>query len=139
VPPDLAVEADREQLHRVLMNLLRNATEAGAHNIAISAEAENGHTAIEIRDDGPGLPPKALANLFQPFAGSARPGGTGLGLAIVREVMRAHGGDIVLSESTQHGTLFRLSLPRGGAPEVEPRRAPMLGAAPSPAERAHSR
>jgi signal transduction histidine kinase len=139
VPPDLAVEADREQLHRVLMNLLRNAMEAGAHNIAISAEAENGETAIEIRDDGPGLPPKALANLFLPFAGSARPGGTGLGLAIAREVMRAHGGDVALSESTQHGTLFRLSLPRVGAPEVETRRAPAPGAAPSPVERAHGR
>jgi signal transduction histidine kinase len=139
VPPDLAVEADREQLHRVLMNLLRNAMEAGAHNIAISAEAENGEVAIEIRDNGPGLPPKALANLFLPFAGSARPGGTGLGLAIAREVMRAHGGDIVLSESTQHGTLFRLNLPRVGTSEVESRRVAPLAAAPSPAERAHSR
>jgi signal transduction histidine kinase len=105
----------------------------------VSAEAENGETAIEIRDDGPGLPPKALANLFLPFAGSARPGGTGLGLAIAREVMRAHGGDVALSESTQHGTLFRLSLPRVGAPEVETRRAPAPGAAPSPVERAHGR
>jgi signal transduction histidine kinase len=112
VPPDLAVEADREQLHRVLMNLLRNAMEAGAQRITVNAEAQGGKTVIDIGDDGPGLPPKALANLFQPFAGSARPGGTGLGLAIAREVMRAHGGDIVLSESTAHGTLFRLSLPR---------------------------
>jgi signal transduction histidine kinase len=123
VPPDLAVEADREQLHRVLMNLLRNATEAGAHSIIIGAEAVNGEMAIEVRDDGPGLPPKALANLFQPFAGSARPGGTGLGLAIAREVMRAHGGDIVLSESTEHGTTFRLSLPRIGDSEAGARRS----------------
>ena len=130
VPPDLAVDADREQLHRVLMNLLRNAMEAGAHGIAVGAEAQNGEIAIEIRDDGPGLPPKALANLFQPFAGSARPGGTGLGLAITREVMRAHGGDIVLSESTAHGTVFRLTLPRVGAAEFEARRAP---AQPAPA------
>ena len=112
VPPDLAVEADREQLHRVLMNLLRNAMEVGAHGIVVSAAAEDAEVAIDISDDGPGLPPKALANLFLPFAGSARPGGTGLGLAITREVMRAHGGDIVLSESTEHGTTFRLSLPR---------------------------
>ena len=130
VPPDLAVEADREQLHRVLMNLLRNAMEAGARSIAISAEAENGELAIELRDDGPGLPPKARANLFLPFAGSARPGGTGLGLAIAREVMRAHGGDIVLSESTAQGTVFRLTLPRTGAsPLADPRRALGPGAA----------
>ena len=129
VPPDLAVEADREQLHRVLMNLLRNAMEAGVRSIAIGAEAENGEVAIEMRDDGPGLPPKALANLFLPFAGSARPGGTGLGLAIAREVMRAHGGDIALSESTAHGTVFRLTLPRTGAsPLADPRRALAPGA-----------
>jgi signal transduction histidine kinase len=138
VPPDLAVEADREQLHRVLMNLLRNAMEAGARSIAVSAEAQNGEIAIDIRDDGPGLPPKALANLFLPFAGSARPGGTGLGLAIAREVMRAHGGDIVLSESTQHGTVFRLSLPHSGAPAMEARRAPAPAAARSTTERAPS-
>jgi hypothetical protein len=53
--------------------------------------------------------------------------------------MRAHGGDIVLSESTQHGTLFRLSLPRVAAPELAARRAPLRGAAPSPAERARTR
>jgi signal transduction histidine kinase len=122
VPPDLAVEADREQLHRVLMNLVRNAMEAGAHGIVVSAEARDAAVAVEISDDGPGLPPKALANLFLPFAGSARPGGTGLGLAIAREVMRAHGGDIVLSESTEHGTIFRLSLPRMGAAETDAQR-----------------
>jgi len=70
---------------------------------------------IEVADDGPGLPPKARENLFRPFAGSARPGGTGLGLAIAREVMRAHGGDIALDESTGAGTIFRLSLPRTSA------------------------
>ncbi len=135
VPPDLAVEADREQLHRVLMNLLRNAMEAGARGIVVSTEARDGQVAIEISDDGPGLPPKALANLFLPFAGSARPGGTGLGLAIAREVMRAHGGDIVLSESTEHGTTFRLTLPRTGAsPQADPRR----GRTPKP-ERAPSK
>jgi len=67
---------------------------------------------IEVADDGPGLPPKARENLFRPFAGSARPGGTRLGLAIAREVMRAHGGEIALDESTGAGTIFRLSLPR---------------------------
>lgn len=94
---------------------------------------------IDIGDDGPGLPPKALANLFQPFAGSARPGGTGLGLAIAREVMRAHGGDIVLSESTAHGTLFRLSLPRARIADtgVHNRSAPQK--AGTPAERIPSK
>ncbi len=96
--------------------------EAGARSVVVSTEAKDPQVAIEISDDGPGLPPKAKANLFLPFAGSARPGGTGLGLAIAREVMRAHGGDIVLTESTEHGTIFRLSLPRTGALSDETRR-----------------
>jgi signal transduction histidine kinase len=112
VPPDLVVEADREQLHRVLMNLVRNGMEAGAQRITVTAELEGNSARVDVRDDGPGLPPKARANLFQPFAGSARPGGTGLGLAIVREIMRAHGGEIALLESTAQGTVLQLSLPR---------------------------
>ena len=71
-------------------------------------------TLIEVADDGPGLPPKARDNLFRPFAGSARPGGTGLGLAIAREVMRAHGGDVALADSTGAGTVFVLTLPAPG-------------------------
>ncbi|WP_247891783.1 sensor histidine kinase, partial [Azospirillum argentinense] len=66
-----------------------------------------------VADDGPGLPPRARDNLFQPFAGSARAGGVGLGLAIAREVLRAHGGDLRLVESTAAGTVFALELPLG--------------------------
>jgi len=49
--------------------------------------------------------------LFRPFAGSARPGGSGLGLAIARELMRLHGGDLVLIASTGNGTTFRITMP----------------------------
>ena len=109
MPPTLAVEADRDQLFRALQNLALNAVEAGAHHVTVRAREDGSSTlAIEVADDGPGLPPKARDNLFRPFAGSARPGGTGLGLAIAREVMRAHGGDIALAESTAAGTVFLL-------------------------------
>jgi signal transduction histidine kinase len=111
IPDDLTVEADRDQLYRVLLNLARNAVEAGAHRLACAAARENGIIAIEIADDGPGLPPKARDNLFRPFFGSARPGGSGLGLAIARELMRAHGGELTLVSSTGSGTVFRLTLP----------------------------
>ena len=109
----LEVSADREQLHRVLSNLGRNAIQAGALRIEIGARREHGHVIIEVRDDGPGLSPRARERLFAPFAGSSRPGGTGLGLAIARELMRAHGGDIRLERSTSDGTCFRLDLPEG--------------------------
>lgn len=115
VPPGFIVEADRAQLFRVLFNLARNAIEAGAENVEIAAAAETGTAVVEVRDDGPGLPPKARANLFRPFAGSARPGGTGLGLAVAREIVRAHGGEIALEHSTAEGTLFRLVLPHRAA------------------------
>jgi signal transduction histidine kinase len=111
VPDALAVRADRDQLFRVLLNLARNAIEAGAKRITVSAERNHRDVVIAIADDGPGLAPKARDNLFRPFAGSARPGGMGLGLAIAREIVRAHGGDIALSRSGADGTEFRLRLP----------------------------
>jgi signal transduction histidine kinase len=110
-PPELEIAADRDQIYRVLTNLGRNAREAGAHRVRISAVRERGAIAIDIVDDGPGLPPKARENLFRPFFGSARPGGTGLGLAIARELIRAHGGELVLVGSTGAGTTFRITLP----------------------------
>lgn len=107
----LELEADRDQLFRVLVNLGQNAVQAGASSIEVAARRSDGMVAITIRDNGPGLPPRARENLFEPFAGSARPGGSGLGLAISRELMRAHGGDIRLVRSTGEGTEFELDLP----------------------------
>jgi signal transduction histidine kinase len=116
VPPGMTVQADRDQLYRVLLNLARNAIEAGAPHLHLSASQADGTLSIEIADDGPGLPPRAIENLFRPFFGSARPGGTGLGLAIARELMRAQGGDLMLVSSTGAGTIFRLTLPSVEAP-----------------------
>jgi signal transduction histidine kinase len=115
VPLSFTLLADRDQVYRAIVNLCRNAFEAGAHRITIRAEASEAAVALDIADDGPGLPPKARENLFKPFAGSARRGGTGLGLAIAREVFRAHGGDIALAESTAAGTTFHLTLPTESA------------------------
>jgi signal transduction histidine kinase len=111
VAPDFAVEADRNQLYRVLSNLARNAFEAGAHRLRVCAAYKDRSIVIDLADDGPGLPPKARENLFRPFFGSARPGGTGLGLAIARELVRAHGGELMLVASTGSGTEFRIELP----------------------------
>jgi signal transduction histidine kinase len=123
IPPDLVIEADRDQLYRVLLNLARNAVEAGARRLRFAAARENGVIAIDIADDGPGLPPKAQDNLFRPFFGSARPGGSGLGLAIARELARAHGGELTLVSTTGSGTVFRLTLPASAAGVIS--RAPM--------------
>ena len=115
-----------------MLNLARNALEAGARRVRVCGMRDTRRIVIEIADDGPGLPPKARDNLFRPFFGSARPGGTGLGLAIAREMMRAHGGELVLVASTGAGTVFRLTLP-------DPPRAARPRARSPPAEAAINR
>ncbi|GHC67402.1 sensor histidine kinase [Limoniibacter endophyticus] len=119
VPGDLEVDADADQLFRVLNNLARNAIEAMGtseeksvvRRIEIGASRDGGLCRIHVSDTGPGLPQKARDNLFAAFRGSARSGGTGLGLAIAHELVTAHGGTIELVESRSGYTHFMLSIP----------------------------
>jgi signal transduction histidine kinase len=115
----LVVEADYEQLFRILLNLSRNALQAlesraardpGRDQIRITGRREGAVVVIEVSDTGPGFSDKAQAHLFEAFQGSTRPGGTGLGLAIAAELVRAHGGEIRLVEGTIGATL-RLTIP----------------------------
>ena len=116
---DFEVDADSEQLFRVLTNLCRNALEAMGgddgsavvRRLAISAERADSVSRILVMDTGPGLPQKARENLFAAFRGSARSGGTGLGLAIAQELVRAHGGAIELVESIGGRTVFAIVIP----------------------------
>jgi signal transduction histidine kinase len=108
---DIEIEADRDMMFRVFSNLGQNALQAGATRVTVNARRADSHLVIEVTDNGPGLPPRARENLFQPFAASARPGGSGLGLAIARDLMHAHGGDIRLTRSDAEGTVFELELP----------------------------
>lgn len=113
LPADLMIESDAEYLYRIAANLIRNAAEALAQaatpepQIRISLSGG----ALEFRDNGPGLPEKARANLFKPFAGSSRTNGTGLGLVIAHELAAALGGELTLAETGEAGTVFRLALP----------------------------
>ncbi len=116
VHDELQVDADAEQLYRMVLNLIRNAVEALVEQgtpgrIAVRAERHGQRVHIEISDNGPGIPPAIHPRLFQPFATAARSGGSGLGLAIARDLARAHGGDIVLVSTGAGGTTFRLDLP----------------------------
>ena len=111
---ELDVDADRQQLFRVLTNLGQNARQAGAGKVTVSARKEGDSVLIDVADDGPGISSGARECLFKPFAGSERAGGTGLGLVIARDIMRAHGGDISLAETGDTGTTFRLRLPVRG-------------------------
>ncbi len=119
VDPQIEVDADAEQLFRVLANLSRNAVQAMTgdtdnaviRRLTISADREGAVCRILVTDTGPGLPPKARENLFTAFRGSARAGGTGLGLAIAHELVRAHGGELRLLESTGGKTVFAVTIP----------------------------
>lgn len=120
MPDDLEVDADSEQLFRVVHNICRNAVQALANHdpedgrprlVTVSAMRVGSVVTISLDDTGPGMPPKARENLFAAFRGSARSGGTGLGLAIARELVLAHGGTIALVEKPTPGTLFRIELP----------------------------
>jgi signal transduction histidine kinase len=119
VERELVVDADYDQLFRVLLNLARNALQAlesraardpGSDQIRITGRREGAVVVIEVSDTGPGFSDKAQAHLFEAFQGSTRTGGTGLGLAIAAELVRAHGGEIRLVEGTIGATL-RLTIP----------------------------
>ncbi len=116
IESELEIDADREQLFRILLNLVRNScqvletsTIAGLV-IHISAWREGSVVTIEIKDNGPGLPAKAKEYLFDAFQGSVRSGGTGLGLAIAYELAQAHGGSIDLVD-TVVGATFHITIP----------------------------
>ena len=130
------VTADPDQLHRILVNLLRNARQAlehqegrkGAGRVEVSVEALGGASLIRVADNGPGVPERIRERLFQPVAGSGRPDSTGLGLAIARELAQGHGGDLTLSVTGPQGPVFELRLP--GAPAIRAVSPPPRAAGP---------
>lgn len=114
--------ADREQMFRVVTNLIRNGFEALVRagpapgqkaQVRATARHEDGSAVIEISDTGPGVPAMVRAQLFTPFSSSSRPGGSGLGLSIAADLVRAHGGTIELISDDEDatGATFRIRLP----------------------------
>ncbi|HRO15578.1 MAG TPA: HAMP domain-containing sensor histidine kinase [Paracoccus sp. (in: a-proteobacteria)] len=117
IPAGLTIRADRDQLYRVLSNLMRNARQAieatrRPGTIEIGAGEDESQWWVRVGDTGPGLPSKAQENLFQPFTGGIRKGGTGLGLAIAADLVRGHSGRLELVRTGEDGTEFMLHLPR---------------------------
>ena len=117
VPKSINVDADREQLIRILTNLTRNALQAidtrrtSNDAIRITAERQGHNTIIHVSDTGPGIPPVVRARMFEAFQTAARAGGTGLGLAISAELVSAHGGHISVARSDEQGTVFEITIP----------------------------
>jgi nitrogen fixation/metabolism regulation signal transduction histidine kinase len=117
VPPAAPGWFDRAQLEQVLINLLKNAHEAGGDPGAIELEVgERGDDQrIEVRDRGSGMSEAVLANALLPFYSTKR-SGTGLGLALAREIVEAHGGRITLANRDGGGLAVALTVPGPGNP-----------------------
>jgi nitrogen fixation/metabolism regulation signal transduction histidine kinase len=90
--PPVRIEADEDQLEQVLINLLKNALDAGSP-VTVTWRADGGAVELAVRDEGPGL--ASTANLFVPFF-TTKPGGSGIGLVLSRQIAEAHGGTLVL-------------------------------------------
>ncbi len=111
----------RDDLHRLLLNLMENAvrhTPPGT-NIRASTALDDGHAMIVVEDDGPGIPPELERRVFDRFVRGAGDGGrgSGLGLSIVRAVAESHGGTVRLERpATPTGTRFAIRIPAAPGP-----------------------
>ena len=119
VPPDLWVQADRDRLSQILVNLLDNAvkyTPKGGTVSFLAAKADANQVRIAVRDTGQGIPPNDLPRITERFyrvdkARSRVEGGTGLGLAIVKHLVQLHGGTLHIESEYGKGTTIEFMLP----------------------------
>jgi RNA polymerase sigma factor (sigma-70 family) len=149
VEEGLTVQADPVLLERVVENLLSNAakhTPPGSR-IELIAGSQAGQAVVEVRDDGPGIPPEELKHVGERFFRGGDPNtrstrGTGLGLALVREILSLHGGTLEVESSLGMGSRFTFQLPLArpvGRDEHSPTGLRPLGAVPGGATRPEQR
>ena len=115
-PEPVVVDGVRDELHRLMLNLLENAvrhTPPGTR-VHASTEAHDGEALVIVEDSGPGIPPELTNRVFERFVRGGRDGakGSGLGLAIVRSVAQSHGGTVALEvPESGVGTRFTIRIP----------------------------
>lgn len=121
--PNLRAEADRALLHTALFNLIANAIKYNEADgrIEIRLMATDGKIVLTIGNTGPGIPAVDQLKIFERFyrvgrTSSSRTDGIGLGLSLAREIIRAHGGELLLKESRQGWTLFAVTVPVNTTP-----------------------
>jgi signal transduction histidine kinase/pSer/pThr/pTyr-binding forkhead associated (FHA) protein len=112
--------ADKEGVHRALLNLVGNAFDAveesdnPAVTVSSAVDPDGATLCLTVEDNGTGIPPEKLREIFRPFVSTKGARGTGLGLAVSRKILREHGGDIVVESETGKGSKFVLRLPVRG-------------------------
>ncbi|MEO0292965.1 MAG: ATP-binding protein [candidate division WOR-3 bacterium] len=112
---DYKIEADREKLRRVFVNLINNACDAISEGGEINVEMrENSKSIItKVIDNGVGIPEEKKDEIFEPFI-TTKPNGTGLGLSIVQRIVSAHKGKIFVDSKVGEGSIFTVELPKKG-------------------------
>ena len=118
VEPDVAIDADRDQIRQVLLNLVTNGYDAmpGGGILDVSVRSTGGLAQITVTDTGVGMDEETQANIFTPFY-TTKSRGIGLGLAVTKRVIEAHGGTISVQSTPPVGTSFKVTV-RVGAPIV---------------------
>lgn len=110
----LEVSADPDHLHRIFLNLIRNALQAMEGQdepvLIVTAAAQEDAVLVQLRDTGPGVPDRIAETLFEPFGRSGSKAGSGLGLSIARELARAMGGGVRLVQTGPEGSVFEVNL-----------------------------
>jgi signal transduction histidine kinase len=114
--PDLVF--DPEGIHRAVLNVVTNAIDAAAENKQVGYVevrsyylADKSLVRIMVEDNGPGIPPDQMDQLFSPFVSSKKGRGTGLGLPVSQKILNEHGGRILVETNPGHGARFTLELP----------------------------
>lgn len=122
VPDDLHLKCNSSRLQQVFMNLMANSVDAAEKGeILFKAHAEPGVIRLIYEDDGPGIPEELREKIFESFFTTKGPEkGTGIGMTIIQEILREHGGDIVLGRREGRGVRFDIRLDPEGGPQNEP-------------------
>ena len=124
------LNADRDQVTQILVNLVQNAIEAlrdttnrdGGGDVRVVVAGDRANLTLTVEDSGPGIHPDFAPRLFEPYA-TTKSSGTGLGLAIAQRIATDHGGELsYVGPSRLGGAAFRLSLPREG-PSIDSARS----------------
>ena len=105
---DILIYADESQISRILINLIKNAVQAGAKHVSITASIDSSEqTIIKVANDGAPITPEAQEQIFIPFFTTKRDG-SGIGLSLSRQIMRAHNGMLDLTRSDNECTEFTM-------------------------------